>query len=219
MRRNLLPAILALVLVPSTVVTVLRMMPEPPPSVLAFPDPTHRLALAVEAAMRSDLTSVAGPANSSFMQDMRFVTASGSFSTASQVKLPEDDSSFLIGLGGSKPTLMRLQQAEFSGKARDGRTIKATIKGDPFAEGSVVDFHGDSEIARVLSGKIADNLAYPPHKHESPEDRAALQAFFGPVVGTLPTIPSAVALPLPGTTDPAVEKAGSPELDLGSGPR
>jgi hypothetical protein len=219
MRRNLLPAILALVMVPSTVVTVLRVIPEPPPSVLAFPRPTHRLAVAVDAAMRAELTSVAGPANSSFSQDMRFMTAKGTFPTVGQVELKEDDPAFWIGLGGSTPRLMRLQATEFSATTRDGRSIKATIKGDPFGEGSVVDFHGDAEIARVLSGKIADRLARPAHKHESPEDRAALQAFFGSTPGTFAGIPPAIAPPLPAPLDPAVQKAGSPELDAQPGPR
>ena len=205
MRRNLMPAILALVLVPATVVTVLRLMPEPPPSVLAFPNPTHRVAVAVDAAMRSELTSVSALANSSFSQDLRFMTAGGTFPTVGQAEIKEGDPAFWVGLGGSVPRLMRLQQAEITATTRDGRSVKATIKPDPFVEGSVVDFHGDAEIARVLSGKIAERLAHPAHKHESPEDRAALQAFFGPTKATVAGITPAVLVPPPpAAPDPEV---------------
>jgi hypothetical protein len=218
MRRNLMPAILALVLVPATVVTVLRLMPEPPPSVLAFPYPTHRLAVAVDAAMRSEMTSVAVPAKSSFSQDMRFMGANGTFPTVGQVEIKEGDPAFWFGLGTSAPKLMRLQDSEITATARDGRGVIATIKGDPFGEGSVVDFHGDAEVAHLLSGKIAERLAHPVHKHESPEDRAALQAFFTRTTPTFTMIPPAVVLPSPAA---AVNdsKTGKPELDAPPEPR
>jgi hypothetical protein len=212
MRRNLMPAVLAVVLVPATVVTVLRLMPEPPPSVLAFPEPTHRVAMAVDGVMRSEMASVVGPSNASFSQDLRFMTANGTFPTVGQVKIAEGDPAFWIGLGGAAPRLMRLQRAEFTAMTREGRSIKATIKGDPFVEGSVVDFHGDAAVARIVSEKIARRLAHPEHNHESPEDRAALMAFFDPKRVSGPaTVP---------TLDPAVRKAAAPpELDPKPGPR
>jgi hypothetical protein len=179
------------------------------------------VAVAVDAAMRSEMTSVTVPAKSSFSQDMRFMSANGTFPTVGQVEIKEDDPAFWFGLGTSAPRLMRLQDAEITATARDGRAVTATIKGDPFGEGSVVDFHGDAEAARVLSGKIAERLAHPVHKHESPEDRAALQAFFTRMPATSAVIPAAVVLPLaPAVPQPNYdEKAVPPELDAPPEPK
>jgi hypothetical protein len=222
MRRHLIPAALALLLVPATVATVLRLMAEPPPSVLAFRRPTHRLAVAVEGAMRAELASVTWSTDMGFVGDFSIPIVNDPLSKVVEAKIPEDDSAFLGHPGnpppgllppGSSlsPTLMTLDRMELEGKARGGRTVKATITGDRFGEGSVVDFHGDAEAARVLSGPIADRLAHPAHKPGSPEDRAALTAFFGPKPARTKG---------PATLDPAIQKAaGPPGVDPEDKPR
>jgi len=220
MRRNLFPMVLARVLVPLTGAAILRLMAEPPPSVLAFPKPTHRVAVAVEAAMRAELASVTRFGNLSFSQDMRFMTGAGKFPTVGEATIPEDDPAFWNGIGGAtRPTLMRLQGMDIEGITRDGRSVKATIKPDPFGDGSVVEFDGDSEIARALSGKIADRLAHPAHRHESPEDRAALTAFFSPNPATIPGVAQPFTNNAPAKLDPAVSPAASPGVDPEEEPR
>ena len=73
----------------------------------------------------------------------------------------------------------------------------------------MVDFHGDEALAKALRPRIVDRLAHPKHLRGSPEDRAALIAFFGgkgiskrfafafaptapPPTPTIPTVDSAV---------------------------
>ena len=66
------------------------------------------------------------------------------------------------------PQLVTLTNLDLTGKARDGREVHVTIQDDPFGQGCVVDCHGDEALARALAPRIADRLAHPLHKHDSP---------------------------------------------------
>ena len=198
-RRDLIPGLLALMLVPLTVATVLRLFPDPPRTKLAFPRPTHRVAVALDRALRDQGATVGRPVNTSFNQDMRFRTVTGAPPPAGSIVLKDDDPAFWIAQGKSKqPRLMRLTKAVFAGTTRDGRAFEATIEPDPIVEGTVIDFHGDAALAEALSSRISLALDLPGAPHDSPEDRAALAQFFqGPTPTPAPTPPT-VAAPPPG---------------------
>lgn len=214
MRRNLITAILALVLVPLTVATILRLIPEPPPTEIAYPRPMYRVAVALMGAMRDELTAVTwNQRNASFGGDVRFRSANGRYPAIDEIELGENDPAFWITFSGAgAPSLMRLNYFEIEGTTRDGRPVRASVYGDPFGKGSVVDFHGDPGSARLLSGRIAHRLAHPAHKHGTPEDRADLDAFFNQ-----PPPPKAKVV---GKLDPAVDRATvEPGIDPEDGPR
>jgi hypothetical protein len=233
MRRNLIHLALALVLVPATVAMVLALMLKAP-SVLAFPKPTHRVAVAVDEAMRSELASV-DRGEGKFANHWGLTRPDGRNPVMGEVQIPEDYPAFWSTTPGNSdqrpsfrdmfsqdyafriplplyarskktgPKLVTLNEIEFDGRSRDGLAVTVTVRIDTIGQGSIVDFHGNSRLARILSDRIADHLAHPRHKHESPEDRAALMAFFGakPPDGKAPA----------GKVDPALQQsAGSDGL-------
>ena len=207
MRRSLINLALALVLVPATVAMVVRRIPDAPVSVLAFPKPTHRVAVAVDEAMRAELASVV-PGNCKLSQDYSLMRPNGRPPTIDKFVIPEDYPAFWWdpGAPATAPMASTLYGMRFDGTTRDGRSVQVTVKNDPIGEGSIVDCHGDVALARALELRIAYRLAHPKHKHESPEDRAALMAFFA-------TNMPAAKTPA-GKVDPAVRQtAGSDDMD------
>jgi len=181
MRRNLIPGALALLLVPATVATTLALIPEPLPTRLAFPRPAHRLAVAVDAALRAEVSTVKRGRFSS-SSDLQYLKANGRFPTMDQLRLPPDYRGLWLPFAGpSQPcSLVVINEFNLEAKTRDGRDVLVTIRPDPIGEGSVVEFRGEARLAQALAPKIAEQLARPAHPHESDEDRAALIAFFGP---------------------------------------
>jgi hypothetical protein len=210
MRRNLFHAGLALLLVPATVFLVLKKMPEPSQGVLAFKKPTHRVAVAVDEAMRLELASVI---HGQFDMGFESLAVMPNGKPIMIGEIPKDSPAFWFPVQGlpapnpSSPILTRvnLEKMDFAGKTRNGREVTVTVKNDPIGEGSLVDFHGDEALARALTARIADRLAHPKHDHESSEDRDALIAFFGTM--KLQTTPPV------GIIDPAVKQAvGTTEI-------
>ena len=132
MRRNLFNAGAALLLVPLTVFVVLKKMPTPPESVLAFKAPAHRVATAVDEAMRLELATATGIGSAEFGYP-QLLSTNGKIVARNEV--PEDDSGFLIpftpvpgapAVPALKPgtlLLESLEKADLQGKGRDGREV------------------------------------------------------------------------------------------------
>lgn len=218
MRHHLIPGLMALVLVPLTAATVLRLIPDPPPTELAFPRPTHRVAVAVEAAMRAEVASVSRKTPSIGGPHHGSMNAADHVPKMGVDRLPEDYSAFwdIRPPTYAAPTLNHLYRMDFEGRTRDGRTITATVRDDPLGEGSVVDFLGDAEAARLLGGKIADRLAHPGHPHESRADRAALTYFFGPEPQPATMADGTPSAPYKGAAERAAFFGPGPAGEVGS---
>src|SRR4051794_23977935 len=93
-RRDLISLALAVVLVPATVAAVLAVM-TPAPTVLAFPKPTHRVAVAVDEAMRAELATVVR-SEGEFTEDSDLENPDGSPPEMDKFQIPYDDSALWL---------------------------------------------------------------------------------------------------------------------------
>jgi len=213
MRRDLILGALALILVPATVATVLRLIPDlGPTTTRPYTSPAHRVAVAAEEALSRLYTSTTR-SNMRVASDMSLGNPTGPPPEMGEVAIPADSPAFWYTFGGGPgvvagvPTLVNLRTFVVQSQTRDGRTVKLSIRVDTIGKGSLVDFEGDATLAKPVFEKLADCLAHPEHKPGSPEDQAALLAFFSPKPTTLPTKAVAPA-PKKLTETPGVESEG-----------
>jgi hypothetical protein len=187
MRRDLISLAVAVVGVPLVIFLIFRQFPDGPPTVLAFPKPTHRVAVAVKAALDEEMSSVTlGQVDFGFWQPTAGPTPVKP-PVVGQFPIAENDPYFWViipadpaqGIKQPFTTLVQLTNGiSFDATTKQGRTVQVEVRDDPIGDGGVVDCSGDAALAARLSPRIAYHLAHPKHPHDSPEDRADLMAFF-----------------------------------------
>ena len=229
-RRDVFPALVALIFVPGTVAGVLWLMIPRASATVPFPNPTHRVAIATEAILKAELaTCQRGGFETTTRPSFAMPPGSVGVPAGGTPPIEVDDRFFTLpaSVPSKMPQVMQLVLATFTGRTREGREVIVTIKPDPFVEGCVVDFGGDARLAEILRPKIAEALAHPAHEPGSPEDDADLAALAGPnakrkpmATITLPAPPPVAPpappkvmttpAPAPSAPDPAVTPPGEP---------
>ena len=148
----------------------------------AFPEATHRVALAAFEAMRGELASAEFAGDSEFAPIPRPANPDGTRSKVDDV--PPDGGGFWLewkNEGRALRERVTLRACRYQGRTREGRSVEVAVLAE--AGGSLVSVHvgemGDRALSGVLLDKVADRLRHPVNPPGSDEEAASFQAFFG----------------------------------------
>ncbi len=166
-----------------------------------FVAPPYRVAYATFEAMRAELATVEAK-DCALKLDQTQVTPDGRMPRPEEVHLPANHPGFWVeGLdkltARKDPVLVTLQSLVIEGTTRDGRAVVANIvareQGKETEVTIKVDPHGELSASRSVLDGVTFRLARPALAPGSPEERAALLAFFAPKAGEIKTVPGSNA--------------------------